>query len=418
MTLPPESVWVGAQGAQSGTSALRGIGRYIVEHITALLDTAPEVISSVQLTPALPVPGALEPLVRSGQATTEAPPADGHPRIFHVTSPFEGLLADASSQRLGIDDLWPQIARERDVRTVVTLYDLIPLIMRERYLDQFPFIRTTYTARLGLIRTADHVLTISERTAIDAAEHLRVPEDRLTVIHSGVSSDIASLVTSREQAESIVDAEITGLRRPFLLYVGGDDPRKNLEGMITAYGLLEPELRHRFQLVIVCDLGDARRVELRTYAEEQGISPDDPLLTGFVADRLLSALYRSCELFVFPSIYEGAGLPVLEAMSCDAPVAASAASSIPEILGDLEATFDPRDPQDMASCISRVLGDPKAIESLRERSRARAGHYSWRRVAELTLEGYERALTSRGRPSPRGWALRAGRPPTRPVTSR
>jgi glycosyltransferase involved in cell wall biosynthesis len=401
VTLPKGSVWIGAQGAQSGTSALRGIGRYIVEHITALLETAPEVIASIQLTPALEIPGPLDPLVRSGVASSQDPARNGLPRIYHVTSPFEGLLSDASAHGLGIDDLWPQIARGSDVRTVVTLYDLIPLMMRERYLDPNPFIRTTYTARLGLIRTADQVLTISERTALDAAEQLGIPEHRLTVIHSGVSGEIASLVTSREQAESMVDADVPGLRRPFLLYVGGDDPRKNMEGMIKAYGLLNPELRHRFQLAIVCDLSPERRGQLIEHAQRQGIGADDLLLTGFVADRLLSALYRSCELFVFPSIYEGAGLPVLEAMSCDAPVAASRTSSIPEILGDLRATFDPSDPEDMAACIARVLGDPAEVTSLRERSRARARRYSWSRVAELTLEGYERALSSPAQSSPR-----------------
>jgi glycosyltransferase involved in cell wall biosynthesis len=398
MTLPAGSVWIGAQGTQTGSSALRGIGRYIVEHVNAIREVAPEIVRSVQLSPLLPLPNALDSLGPAGTVRTEPPVDNGRPRIYHATSPFEGMSADASSYGLGIDDLWPRIAREGDVRTVVTLYDLIPLVMRENYLDPDPFIRATYTARLGLIRAADQVLTISERTAIDAAERLGIPKSRITVVHSGVTSGIASLVESREEGESIVDAEIPRLRRPFLLYVGGDDPRKNMEGMISAYGLLAPALRHRIQLVIACDLSSARRAELMDIGERHGVSRDDLLLTGFVADRLLSALYRSCELFVFPSIYEGAGLPVLEAMSCDAPVAASAASSIPEILGDLEATFDPRDPAQMASCIARVLSDPEEIESLRARSRERAGRYSWSRVAELTLEGYERALSS---PAPR-----------------
>ena len=101
------------------------------------------------------------------------------------------------------------------------------------------------------------------------------------------------------------------------------------------------------------------------------------MLTGFVSDRDLAALYRSCELFVFPSMYEGAGLPILEAMTCDAPVAASAASAMPELLGDLEATFDPTDPVDVARCIREVLETPGKLDQLRERSR--------RRVAALHL---------------------------------
>jgi glycosyltransferase involved in cell wall biosynthesis len=393
MGIPPGSVWIGAQGAQSGTSALRGIGRYILEHVAAIGRVAPEVIGSIQLTPALPVPEAAEPLVRSGRVAWRAPSLNGGPRIYHVTSPFEGLRSDGNWQALSIDELWPSVARRPEVRTVVTLYDLIPLLMRERYLDTDPFIRTTYMARLGLIRAADHLLTISERTAIDATGLLGIDERRITVIHSGVSSDIASLLRSREEAESIVAAEVPGVDRPFLLYVGGDDPRKNLEGMIRSYSLIGPHLRARFQLVIVCELREFRRVELADYARQLGIEDGALVMTGFVPDRLLAALYRTCQLFVFPSIYEGAGLPVLEAMSCGAPVAASAASSIPEILGDLEATFDPNDPADIAACVSRVLESPGSLEALRARSEERVRHYSWEQVAELTLQGYERALS-------------------------
>src|SRR5262249_20573285 len=116
------------------------------------------------------------------------------------------------------------------------------------------------------------------------------------------------------------------------------------------------------------------------------------VLTGFVSDRDLAALYRSCELFVFPSLYEGAGLPILEAMTCGAPVAASGISAMPELLGDVRATFDPSDPADIARCISEVLDDPAMLDALRERSRKRAALYTWERVAQRTIEGYERAM--------------------------
>ncbi|MDX6617499.1 MAG: hypothetical protein QOD60_2590, partial [Solirubrobacterales bacterium] len=93
-----------------------------------------------------------------------------------------------------------------------------------------------------------------------------------------------------------------------------------------------------------------------------------------------------------PSLYEGAGLPILEAMSCGAPVAASGVSAMPELLGDMEATFDPGDPADMARCIGEVLGSPKRLASLRERSRRQVAIHTWARVAEQTIAGYERSL--------------------------
>jgi glycosyltransferase involved in cell wall biosynthesis len=126
------------------------------------------------------------------------------------------------------------------------------------------------------------------------------------------------------------------------------------------------------------------------------------VLTGFVPDRELAALYRRCALFVFPSLYEGAGLPILEAMACGAPVAGSSVSSVPEILGDGGATFDPASPQDIAETLERVLDDPDELQRLRRISEERVTHFTWERVARLSLEGYERALARPGhRDTPR-----------------
>ncbi|HEX3561225.1 MAG TPA: glycosyltransferase family 1 protein, partial [Solirubrobacterales bacterium] len=151
-------------------------------------------------------------------------------------------------------------------------------------------------------------------------------------------------------------------------------------------------LRDAHQLVIACNLPFLRRFNLRAFARELGIEPRNFLLTGFVTDRELAALYRACELFIFPSLYEGAGLPILEAMTCGAPVAASRVSAMPELLGDMRATFDPEDPADIARCIREILEDPTLLDALRERSRRRAALYTWERVAKRTIEGYERAL--------------------------
>ena len=151
-------------------------------------------------------------------------------------------------------------------------------------------------------------------------------------------------------------------------------------------------MRDAHQLVIACNLAHHLRFTLRIFARRLGIESRNLLLTGFVSDRDLAALYRSCELFVFPSLYEGAGLPILEAMTCGAPVASSNTSAMPELLGDLDATFDPADPADIARCIREVLETPGKLDALRERSRRRVALYTWERVARRTLEGYERAL--------------------------
>ncbi len=387
MGIEQGSVWLDARGTQSVGHAERGIARYVAEQAEALLEIAPELIGWVGLNPAMPTPPSIDPLIGSDRLTwqSKAQPAGRKaPPIYHVMSPFEADLS--------LDDIWPAWIRDSDSRLVVTLYDLIPLMMRERYLADWGSWATAWVARLGLTRSAHQVLTISRQTAEDAMEHLKIPEERITVIDSGVSDHHASLVGSRAEGSSIVRAAYPKIRPGFLLYVGGTDYRKNLEGTIRAYSELPPALRAQHQLVIACNLPLLRRFNLRAFARGLGVEPGRLVLTGFVSDRELAALYRSCELFVFPSLYEGAGLPILEAMSCGAPVAASGVSAMPELLGDMEATFDPNDPSDMARCLREVLETPGKLEALRERSSRRVAIYTWKRVAERTITGYERAM--------------------------
>jgi glycosyltransferase involved in cell wall biosynthesis len=395
MRIPSGSVWVDAQGAQSVHFAERGIGRFIGEQLRALRELAPDAIGAVHLDPDQAIPSALEPLIGTDLlhwAPNHSAPRSGRPAIYHVASPMDLTTS--------LDQMWPGWARTPSVRTVVTLYDFIPLIFRDRYLDPEPVSKAAYFARLGLLRRADHALAISEQTARDAIEHLGLDESQVTVIDCGVSDRFSSLVGSAEEAHETLGRAFPRLRDGFVLYVGGDDPRKNMLGAIDGYAQLSPEIQHSHQLAIACRLSDSRVEELTAYAVERGVDRADVVFTGFVSDSQLAALYRSCALFLFPSLYEGAGLPILEAMSCGAPVAASAASSIPEILGDLEATFDPADPADLARCLQRVLESPAELESLRERSRRRVALYTWKRVAERTLEGYERALEAPRRPAP------------------
>jgi glycosyltransferase involved in cell wall biosynthesis len=397
MTLDPGSVWLDARGTQSVGHAERGIARYVTEHALALLELAPETIGWVGLSPDVPVPPIAEPLERSGKAVRQSPsqgPAGELPELYHVMSPFEA--------ELGLDEIWP--VWSRDTRLVVTLYDLIPLIMRERYNADWGHMATAWIARLGLLGSAHQILTISRRTAQDAMERLNIAEERITVIDSGVSDRFSSLVASREEAEPILRASLPKVRPGFLLYVGGVDYRKNLEGALRGYAELPRAVRDAHQLVIACNLAQHLRFSLRVFAQGLGIESRNLLLTGFVSDRDLAALYRACELFVFPSLYEGAGLPILEAMTCGAPVAASGTSAMPELLGDTEATFDPSDPADIARCILDVLETPGRLDALRERSRRRVQLYTWERVARRTLEGYSRAmeipLGSAARPLP------------------
>ena len=401
MALTPGSVWLDARATQSATHAERGLSRFVAEHTRALMRVAPEVIGAIGLDRKVPLPPSLEPLAGSGlirwhQKTR--PPEGGLPAIYHVGSPFE--------MSMDFDEVWPAWARAGDSRLVVTLHDLIPMILYDDYVRAWGANGSVWMARLGLIRVAHQLVTNSEHTARDAIEYLQIPEERVTVIHSGVSGQHASLVGSRQEAAGILRSDLPAIRPGFLLYVGADDARKNLDGAIRAYAQLPESLRAQHQLVIAFRVGRLRAMEIRAMAQPLGISPRDLILTGYVTDRQLAALYRACHLFIFPSLYEGAGLPVLEAMSCGAPVAASNTTSIPELLGDLEATFDPADPAEIARCVREVLETPAKLDELRERSRRRVQLYTWDRVARHTVEGYERAMEI---PLERPGARRSGR---------
>jgi len=394
MALPSRSVWVDVQGCQNVQNFERGIARQAAESTEALMRVAPDVVHTVGLTPLLPVPASLAFLHGtgklgwvSGKDTEPDPP----PSLYHVTSPFEGPTPFVT-----LEEQWPHWARRAGVKLVITLHDLIPLIFSEHYVDPDPIHFSRWLARLGIMRTADHILAVSECSAADAVEHLEFDENRITVIDAGTSMQMASMVTSREEAAKILDAKFPGLRDGFLFYVGGGDWRKNITGLIEAYAQLPERFRDRHQLVITYKLDPEARANLEGFAKELGVHGDQLLLTGFVPDRELSALYRRCGLFVFPSLYEGAGLPILEAMACGAPVVGSNVSSVPEILGDLRATFDPSDPADIAACIARTLDDEEELERLRGVSAERTAHFTWDRVAGKAIEGYERALAMPG----------------------
>ena len=233
--------------------------------------------------------------------------------------------------------------------------------------------RAFYAARVELIRHVDGVLALSQHTAKDAVERLQVSPDRVHVINAGTSEHFAAMYPSPAAAWAHISRHLKAVRPGFLLYVGGADFRKNMEGMIAGFGRIPATLRAGHQLVIANILNPGQAELLRREADRAGIEPDELVLTGHVSDADLGALYHACALFVFPSFYEGFGLPILEAMSCGAPVAASAATSVPEVLGDLEGTFQPHDPDSIASCLAGILSSPELLDRLKARSGRRVG---------------------------------------------
>jgi glycosyltransferase involved in cell wall biosynthesis len=395
MSLAPRSVALNVAGAQNWANFDRGIPRYIVEHVRALQATRPEIIESVLLDHSRPLSGNLSWLLDSGLLTLnqdERPvgrraPAS-LPDIYHMMSPFE------LDTRL--ETMWPTWARDPSVATVVTVYDLIPLIFPDHYLAEASG-RVEYRARAELIRHVDGVLAISQSTANDVVERLGVSPEKVHVIHAGATDIFGEMYASPEDAWRHLRSHLPRVAPGFILYVGGFEFRKNLETLIAGYARVADPVRARHQLVIACRMLPEQMENLRRHAHELGIRAGDLVLTGYVSDSDLGALYHACTLFAFPSLYEGSGLPILEAMACGAPVAASSTSTGPEILGDSEATFDPASAEAIAGCLEEVVTSPEALKRLRDRSRRRVADYTWQRVADASVRAYERVLGQRAR---------------------
>jgi glycosyltransferase involved in cell wall biosynthesis len=224
----------------------------------------------------------------------------------------------------------------------------------------------------------DHVVTDSQCSKRDIMMHLKVPEDRLTVVYPGIDLERFRPAESR-----------THSGRPYVLSVAGADPTKNVETLVEAFGRLPQPVRDAYDLVLVGDF--RRRPELRERAASLGVEKQTRF-PGVVDDDQLIELYRQAALFVFPSRYEGFGLPVLEAMACGCPVISSNASSLPEVAGDAALLVDPADVDGLAKAMQRVLSDQDLSRDLRARGPARAEQFSWDRTAREMVAVYKKVV--------------------------
>jgi glycosyltransferase involved in cell wall biosynthesis len=389
------------QGVQSRAHGERGIARYLTGLALALQERHTDLLSAFLLNPDLAVPGTIEPLAATGRLSYPEHFDVDEARAYHVGSPIE--------LDIGIDRIWPAAAR--DLPMIVTLYDLIPELFADLYLVD-PGARRRYRTRLGLLQRAERVLAISEATARDAIRRLGLSPDRVRFVGAGVSEAFRPPVR-REDAVAELARRQPRVRPGFVLYTGGIDHRKNIDRLLVAYASLARKLREAHQLVVVCRVLPDEQRALDARLEELGVS-DDVLFPGFVADSDLVLLYQATELFVFPSLYEGFGLPVAEAMACGAPVVAARTSSLVELVEDDDALFDPSSPRAIAAALRRVLTDG----DLRARLSAHGldPRWRWPAVADRTADVYQELIGARRRrtgPRPARIAFISPLPPQR-----
>ncbi len=273
------------------------------------------------------------------------------------------------------------------VPVVVTIHDLIPLLLPAYRGDW----RVQAYMRLvaASARRAAVVLTDSEASRRDILEHLRLAPDRVRTVY------LAADEAYRPQLPDAVDAvrRRLGLPPRYVLYFGGFDVRKNLRAVFAAFAEAASHVPD-VGLVVAGRLparDTAFTPDPRRLADEAGVA-DRTVFVGWVDEADKPALYAGAEAFLFPSRYEGFGLPPLEAMACGTPVIASRAASLPEIVGDGGLLYDADDVAGMAAGLAAVLTDATRRAALAEKALAQARRFSWAWTAQETLRAYETAL--------------------------
>jgi glycosyltransferase involved in cell wall biosynthesis len=304
------------------------------------------------------------------------PPKTG--RIFrtinHLLSPI--LLQNIKPDIIH-ETYYASLSFEKKQACIVTVYDMI----HEKFREQFSDRDKTSLYKQNAIKRSDHIVAISHSTKNDLCEIYDVPSEKVTVAHLGVDNSI-----NRDFSEQGVAAH-----RPYLLYVGKRKGYKNFLRMLQAVAS-KKQLFNTFDIVAFG--GGAFTVDELALISSIGFR-EGSVRQGRGDDRELTELYRSASAFVYPSLYEGFGLPALEAMAHDCPVVASNTSSMPEIIGDAGEFFDPYDLESMGDAIERVVFDDGRRVQLIENGRKRIGLFTWKQCALKTRDVYRSVIADR-----------------------
>jgi glycosyltransferase involved in cell wall biosynthesis len=267
-------------------------------------------------------------------------------------------------------------------RYVATIHDMIPLLWPQWVTRKHRLVVTAAYYRLRHL--VDIVITPSEATKADVVRHLQMDPQRIAVIpwgcderfHPGGNPEHFAAVQQRYR-----------LPAQYLLFVGTLEPRKNLTALLHAYAMLRAEGCGKDLKLVVAGRTGWLYADIFDTVKTLALD-EDVIFTGFVDDEDIPDLYRGAQLFVFPSLYEGFGLPILEAMASGVPVVTSATASMPEVAGDAAILVDPHDPEAIAEGMARVLTEDRLRQAMIQKGLARARCFTWDTVAQNTLKLY------------------------------
>ena len=399
------------QGAQTG-ARFRGIGRYSIDLAKAIIRNRREHEIILALNGFFP-----ETVIELRKTFDGLLPQD-HIRVWEAPSTtFRADIGSIAVQRriaeviyahfiasLSPDLLLVTSVIEKDddgfaftnkspikvLPIAIVEYDLIPYMNPREFLPSKQMQRW-YFGCLKYLEEASLVLSISNYSRAEFIEQLHADPEKVVAIGTDASSEFYP----EEQTENDhLWLKQHGITRPFVLYAGGADDRKNTDLLLLAYSKLPPNLQHQYQIVFVCGVHDFRIKALRDLAAKNNIPAENIVLLGYLTTDELRRLYNACKLFVFPSLYEGFGLTPLEAMRCGAPVIGSNTTSIPEVLGNKEALFDPTNVDSITQKITEVLTDDAILKRLREHSRIQQNKFSWNLTASRCLDAFEKLVST------------------------
>jgi len=324
--------------------------------------------------------------------------------VYHVGAAWTASSPKVRFQRLLTASPYVRLGAELPVRSVAQRLDVLHMTYAAPAWSAAPIVLTVHDICYATnpewfsprdlrvlssvvprsIRLAAHVITDSDSARRQIIDQYHVPEQKISSIQIGPgpgSEPITPEAALRELADLGISPE-----RPYLLTVGNLQPRKNLVRLIKAFEELITHRGHDIDLVIV----GPQHYRADEVFMAAGPANERIRFTGYVSDRQLAACYRCSTAFVLPSLYEGFGLPVIEAMAQGIPVACSNAGALPEVCGDAAVLFDPHSVEAIAAAVSSILGDSDLRERLSSAGKARATQFTWKRTAELTFAAYRR----------------------------
>ncbi len=268
--------------------------------------------------------------------------------------------------------------------SVVTIHDLIYYLNPAACPNRGAYVYARVMFKL-VVRSARKIITVSEYSKKDVVAHLGVDPAKVTAIPNGVGEMFKPVMDDKRRTEV---RDKYGIKGDYLLYVGSHQPRKNLVRLIEAFSRLK---NAGDCTLVLTGKVEARRAEVYSSVERFGVTGRVQFI-GEAGEADLPVLYSMARVFVFPSLFEGFGLPPLEAFACGTPVVSSNVTSLPEVIGDAGIMVDPTDTGAIAEAIDRVLGSATLATEMREKGLKRAALFSWAACAEATLKVYREAL--------------------------